>query len=541
MIEEDVEVRGAVLQQEWTLLRGVRRGDLAAGEVLDDLGHGVAIHRTTERRHAAIALLDHLRQLHRRASLGDVHQRRTTGPALPVVTMAARAVGSVQRLVTAWHELQQPCHLVGIHIQQPGPGIEGWPSPFTAPIDTGEDDRALGDVRRLVGMRRVVLIEGLQRSRMRRRGALREIVTCERLARECRRHRRKTLRGGRTLAVERQGRHRLLRHGKHRRAALTLEQPHMSRLGDLRHRIHRLALALHRDEHRRRRQIPIPEIVLQHLVVPPVLAGACIERDDAVGVQVVADAIGAVEVVRCRTRCREQHPALRIHGHTGPGVGAAGDLPCIGRPRLVPRLPRVRDGVKTPAQLPGLQVECADVTRCAGQLLGDRAAHDQHVLEHDARCAGADGNFLRRTAKSLAQVHPATVVAPARHPRTRPAIECEKLVAIVEDDAIAGDDHATVAETRRGWLPVVRIIDPQLLAGHRVEREDVHFRGGGVQHAVDDDRIGLHLGPLELALRLERPRDLELRDVGRRDLTQRGVVRVIGVATVHRPVGVACP
>ena len=118
-------------------------------------------------------------------------------------------------------------------------------------------------------------------------------------------------------------------------------------------------------------------------------------------------------------------------------------------------------------------------------------------------------------------------------------VERVELVAIREDHAIAGDDHAAMPEPLRRRPAAVRIEAPELFAGRGVEREHAQLGRRRVQHAVDHDRIRLHLRIPELVVRLVRPRHLQLADVLRRDLVQRRVVRVVGVAAVDGPVDVA--
>ena len=310
----------------------------------------------------------------------------------------------------------------------------------------------------------------------------------------------------------------------------------MPRFGDLRHGVDLPTAA--RDSHQRwcGREIAIPQVVLEHLIVPHVLAGACIEGQHTVGVQVVAETVGTVEVVRRRAGGGEHHGPLGIDRDAGPGVGTASDLPRIGRPRFVAGLTGMRNGVKAPPQLAGVDVEGPNVTGGTRQCFGHRAADDEQVFEHYARRAGAHREPFHRTAESLTQVHPSTV-AEGRDGAPGFAIEGVEAVAVIEDHAITGHHHAAMAEARGGRRSVVGIEAPDRHAGGGVERDDVQLGRRGIHHAIDHDRIRLHLRAGERVLGVVCPRHLQLLHVGRRDLAQRGVVRVILAAAVHGPVG----
>ena len=93
-------------------------------------------------------------------------------------------------------------------------------------------------------------------------------------------------------------------------------------------------------------------------------------------------------------------------------------------------------------------------------------------------------------------------------------------------------------DARGGRRTGVRVEAPQLPARRGVEREDAKLRRRAIEHAVHDDRIGLHLRAGEFVVGRVRPRHRQPLDVGRRDLAEGGVVRVIVAAAVDRPVHV---
>ena len=77
------------------------------------------------------------------------------------------------------------------------------------------------------------------------------------------------------------------------------------------------------DHHRRLCRVPVPEIVRGELVVPLQLAAGRIEREEAVRIQVVADALIAVVVRSGIARRPEQRIGVRIVGAREPGIAAA--------------------------------------------------------------------------------------------------------------------------------------------------------------------------------------------------------------------------
>jgi hypothetical protein len=129
----------------------------------------------------------------------------------------------------------------------------------------------------------------------------------------------------------------------------------------LRHDVNGSAVLGDRDERRRRREVAIPEIVLHRLEVPDALARRGAQAEDRVGEEVVAVAVGAVEVIGRRARGRVQKAALLVERDARPGVGAATVLPRAFRPGVVAELARVRDGVECPLLRAGVDVERTDV------------------------------------------------------------------------------------------------------------------------------------------------------------------------------------
>src|SRR5436309_1501663 len=107
------------------------------------------------------------------------------------------------------------------------------------------------------------------------------------------------------------------------------------------------------------------------LVVPTDLAGVDVERDDAVGVEVVARAYLTVEVGGRVAGARVVQVRVGIERPGDPVVRAAA-LPglAVGRPGLGARLTRLGHGVGAPQMLAGLQVPTVDVATHAEPAAG---------------------------------------------------------------------------------------------------------------------------------------------------------------------------
>ena len=253
----------------------------------------------------------------RQPALDAVERRhRAQRIALPVLAVT----GAAERLIRAaagrlaafaWlaqlHQPEDPRHLVGVHVEQPGALVVRGSAPLGAAVEAGEDDRALRARRRP----RAAALRGQPRSRTLARRLGRQVgdlIFREQLSRERRRRLRHRLRRRGGLALEVGRRHRLLLHREQRRAGLAIEHVDVAGLGRLRDRGDRAAAAPHRHQHGRLRQVAIPDVVADELVVPDVGAGLGLQYQQAVRVEVVALAVAAPEVERRRSG-RQEHQA----------------------------------------------------------------------------------------------------------------------------------------------------------------------------------------------------------------------------------------
>src|SRR5689334_4872942 len=103
-----------------------------------------------------------------------------------------------------------------------------------------------------------------------------------------------------------------------------------------------------RDEVGVYRKVVVPEVVMNGLEVPDALAGLCVQRDGAVGEEVVPLAIAAIEIEIRRSQARENHPPLLIDTQSAPGIGPAPLLPGVRLPGLRTEFSRPGNRMKPP-------------------------------------------------------------------------------------------------------------------------------------------------------------------------------------------------
>ncbi len=201
--------------------------------------------------------------------------------------------------------------------------------------------------------------------------------------------------------------------------------------------------------------------------------------------------VDPVEIERCRACGGKHHRGFRIDRDAGPGIRAADQLVSLARPRVVPELPGLRNGVKNPAQLAVVHVERADVSGRTGQRFGNAAADDHQIFEDGGGAARAYAGAFGRHAQALTQID-AAVVAERSDRLSRPCIQGVEVVPIGNEDAVLVHRDAAVAESSARRGAATGIEGPPFAAGFRVQRHHLHRRRRRVEHAVDDDRVALH-------------------------------------------------
>ena len=169
-----------------------------------------------------------------------------------------------------------------------------------------------------------------------------------------------------------------------------IEHVQEARLAGERDDVDVAAVVPDRRQLRRRVVVEVPEVVVRRLEVPQALAGARVERDQAIGEQVGADAVGAVVVVGGRAGREVGDAALLVDRQLAPGVRAADVFPRVFRPRLVAELAWMRHGVELPDQLAGEHVVGAKIAGRRHVAFAGRRSEQNQVLEHLAGRARLD-------------------------------------------------------------------------------------------------------------------------------------------------------
>ena len=335
--------------------------------------------------------------------------------------------------------------------------------------------------------------------------------------------------GGRgRLAGDVAGRHRALLDPVDGLAGIAVEDVEIAGLGGHPEGGDRPAGAGDVEEGGRGRRVGVPQVVVDGLEVPPVLAGGDVHRDEGVAVEVVAGPVAAV-VAGNGGRQRQVHvPALRVHREVErPRVGPEPALPAVAAPGVVPGLAGLRDRAELPHRGAGARVEGARVADAADGPGGGVGADHHHIAVHEGhRVVGDDHVDGAALAEAL-----------DRFPGRR--VERAQVQPGREDDArvravpAGPPGHAAARRARP-----VEGVPPDLAAGRRVEGDDA-VGGGQVHDPADDDRGDLRVRPASpLVHRRERvgPRLGQTGDVGGGDSVQGGEPRPGGVAPVHGPV-----
>ena len=283
------------------------------------------------------------------------------------------------------------------------------------------------------------------------------------------------------------------------------------------------AVDLDVEDQRRRRAVVVPDVVVNHLVVPAVLALVEADRDHRGREQVQPRSAAGPRV---GVRGREVDEAeLGIERRSAPNGGATG-LPLAEAPGGAAELAGGRARVEAPHALAGLRVVGGDVA--AGAELAARHP-DDHLAFGVQRGSGLRVALLPEDVRDL------PLELAGRHvDRDDEAVELG-----AEDHPVADRDAAAdpAAADRRDVLRDPRLVLPHDLAGLGVEGGDVVVPCRDVHDPLVDDR-GRLLGVLRGAAGAEmRPPDaLQLTDVRGVDLVQRRVPLVLDVPAVGEPV-----
>ena len=287
------------------------------------------------------------------------------------------------------------------------------------------------------------------------------------------------------------------------------------------------------EQRRRRRGIGVPQIVVNRLEVPDVLAGLCLDRDDRVPVEVRARPVAPVVARNRRGERQVDEAALGVgREEERPRVGTQPALPAIARPRVVPDVVRLGHRVEFPQARSIAHVEGAGVSDAAegagrgiGADHGDVAEDERHGVVGDAE---ADRAVVAEAGRGLAG---------GRLQRMQLETGGEQDARLVLVIA------RPVGDAPAGRRPAGHRTAPDLLARLGTQRDHA-IRRRQVHHAVDHDRRRLRVRSAPGGVRLGAPQvvgpgSTQAGHVVRGDGGERGVPGSCQVAAVHRPVGAA--
>ncbi len=230
----------------------------------------------------------------------------------------------------------------------------------------------------------------------------------------------KWLRRPRLLAWDVALRNHALLDAEHRLAGDAVEDEDEPHLGELHDGGNGPPAARDVHQDRLRRQVVVPDVVVDQLPMPAQVAGRRVECDQRVGVEVGPGPIAAVEVVRRGTE-RQEHQASRlVDAHRRPDVDAGAPLPGILGPRVVAWLSRPRHGVEQPPLLSRPHIKRAHVSgRATRHALRRHGADDDQVAVNRRRRGHAVLLALARVDARAQIEDSACTERPTQPPRRR--------------------------------------------------------------------------------------------------------------------------
>ena len=532
--------------------------------------------------------------------VGRLEQRQALGhlgpPAAAAVGVAERAalerIGRVERdhaeRVARWH------------VEPAGFRVDRGAVPVRAAPGRRPEDRAplaagFGQRRRRVERADPVVLDHVEGHLPDLGREVGQVVLGHALVLEGRRLRREGLGGRGGVAGHRRRRRRPILDRPHGLARDAVEYVEEALLADLGDDLPGIGARRTREVDQRRsgREVVVPEAVADSLEVPELLARFDVDRDEALGVEVVARAVATVEVVRRGADRQVDDAVLVVAGEHGPDVRVAGVAPGLVLPGLDALVTLLGHGAEHPAEFARARVPAAHPARdgfLRDPAVGDRGAGDDHVADHDRR-------RLHGVEQGVQVVPLAAVGARQALHQVDTAAVAEVLVRAAgtgvdrEQVAVAGapvdaavgfvavlavrpvGDAALVPDhghRRRALLVALRVVGPDRPAAagvdrgpdrdrrvqeeqallHQRRRLQVADEGGAagapeqgivvLQPVEDDVPAGV---PLAAGLRLAQeavhrppaPGDLEVAEVIGVDLVQRRVLGRTDVPAVARP------
>ena len=149
-----------------------------------------------------------------------------------------------------------------------------------------------------------------------------------------------------------------------RLAGFAVQHKQEGALGGLCQRLDGAAFCLHVEQHRCRRQIVVPQAVMNGLVVPAVGAGLHVHCHQGLAIEAVTRAVETVVVGRGHFHRQIHQAEFGIGAHLCPHTGVAVLLGGAVLPTAVARFIGERNGVEDPQAFAGANVETAHITAC---------------------------------------------------------------------------------------------------------------------------------------------------------------------------------
>src|SRR5882724_8432781 len=176
-------------------------------------------------------------------------------------------------------------------------------------------------------------------------------------------------------------------------AAVTVEHIHDTVLGGLHEDVHHLPVMLNGGEVGRTGNIAIPEIMVNGLEIPFHFPRRCIEGQDAVGEEVHACPVAAIEIRGRRAGAEVDHAPFLIYGEAAPAIGGAEFFIGIFWPGVISEFSRLGYRVEDPFQFARDYIEGAYMSRGCVPRFGHARSDHQRVLIDDARSGSRHGEI----------------------------------------------------------------------------------------------------------------------------------------------------
>ena len=435
-----------------------------------------------------------------------------------------------------------PGDVIAVDVHDSGSRIHCCATPFAAAVESGKDDRALqteGNELSAAAHARQLLGD----DSLRFRGSVGDVARRKRLPGERGWPDRQRLSWPRSFAGYVGRRIGPFLDRKQGIAGIPIEQKNVGGLGDLGDGIALHPVPRHGDQIGGRREVPVPDVVVDGLKVPDPLAGCGIQGKQRVCEQVGALPVPAEEVRRGGSGGHVDDAPLPVDGHARPVVGSADAQVCILRPGVVAEFTGARDGVKGPPDGAGPCIVGTNVAGSRRLALRDPHGQYQEVFIYDPGRVGDQIQVADIAPESRLEIDAAVMpefADRAAAPRVHGKQACPGGQENAAVRAIVPMGHAAGKIAAGGGRTVPKGIEsPQLTARCSVEGEMVQLGRRAIEDAADHDRTGLHL---RIVVRicpasLVDPGCFQAMGVCRRDLIEGGVLTA-AVAEIGWPVDV---